>query len=166
MLKTLLERLSFVANTRIIYLQTYNTCATHYNKSTVALIEQAIQDLQFYAQSKLRNWAHEKTNETHLALKKSSDMLSETMQHFHAISGLHRGMSEGALPMEISPEDEENKPLIPLHIILQNNSGLHSLSDTITNTLNETTDHAAQIIHEGVEIYKQFYTILYNDLTS
>lgn len=166
MLKTLFERLSFVANTRTIYLQTYNTCASHYNKSPVMLIEQAVQDLQLYAQSILRNWAHEKTSQTYQVLKKSSDNLNQTIQHFHAIATLHQGMSEGALPMEISSEDEENKPLIPLHIILQNSAGLQSLSDTIINTLNETTDHAAQVIHVGVEIYKEFYTILYNDLIS
>lgn len=166
MLKTLLERLSFVANTRIICLQTYNTCATHYNKNTIPVIERAIESLQAYAQTLLRNWAREKTNETYEVLKKNADTVAQTAQHLHALSGLHQGMSEGNLPIEIDPQDEENIPLFPLHIILNNNPGVYSVSDTIVNTLNETTDHAAQVIHVGVEIFKQFYTILYNDLIS
>jgi hypothetical protein len=166
MLKTLLERLSFVANTRTIYLQTYNTCAIHYNKNIIPLIEQAVEGLQLYAQDILRNWANEKTDETHVILRKSSDIIGDTVQHFQGISRLHRGMSDGALPIQIGPEDEANKSLIPLHIILNNNPELYSVNDTLVNALNETTDHATQVVHAGMEIYKQFYTILYNDLTS
>lgn len=166
MLKTLLERLSFVVSTRTIYNQTLSTCVTHYNKNTVPLIDAALANLQLYAQTRLRDWTNEKIDETNASLKKSSDTIGDMVQHFQGISNLHKAMSEGQLPLNIGPEDEENKSLIVLSIIMKNNPELCAVTENVVNTLNETSDHAAQIIHAGVEIYKQFYTILYNDLIS
>ena len=166
MLKTLLERLSFVVSTRTIYNQTLSTCVTHYNKNIVSMIDAALTSLQLYAQAQLRDWTNDQISETNAILKKCSDSVGDTIQHFQGLSNLHKAMSEGKLPIHIAPEDEENKSLIVLSIILKNNPELFGVTENVINALNETSDHAAQIVHASVEIYKQFYTILYNDLTS
>jgi hypothetical protein len=164
MLKTLVERLSFVVNTRTIYNETLKTAINHYNKNTSSMIDSALASLQLYAQEKLRNWANERITETSKILKKSSDNVGDTVQHFQGVSNLHKAMSEGTLPMEIQPEDESNKSLLILSIILNNNAELLGITDTVINSLNETTDHAAQIIETGLEIYRNFYIVLYDIL--
>ena len=70
------------------------------------------------------------------------------------------------LPLQIGPEDEENKSLLVLSIIVKNNPELLAVTENVVNALNETSDHAAQIILTGQEIYKQFYIILYDILMS
>ena len=166
MLKTLIDRLSFVVSTRTIYNQTLNTCIAHYNQNTVPIIDAALTALQLYAQTILRNWANEKIPQTNIVLKKSSDNIGDTVQHFQGVSNLHKTMSEGQLPLQIGPEDEENKSLIVLSIIVKNNPELFSVTENVINALNETSDYAAQIILTGEEIYKQFYIILYDMLLS
>ena len=70
----------------------------------------------------------------------------------------------GQMPITIAPEDEENKDLFVLSIILKNNPELFTVLENVTLALNETSDHAAHIIHAGAEIYKEFYIVLYNQL--
>jgi hypothetical protein len=163
-LKKLLERLSYVANTRTIYAQTLSTCTNHYNKKTVQIIDDALVSLQLYAQAQLRDWSNAQTDKTALHLKKCSDAITSSMQRLHVTAGMHKGMSEGQMPMHLTPENEENKSLLVLSLILQNNSELLNVTDSVINTINETSDHAAQIIYAGEHIYKQFYTIIYDTL--
>ncbi|HLC07408.1 MAG TPA: hypothetical protein VJJ26_04445 [Candidatus Babeliales bacterium] len=165
-LKTLIERLSFVTSTRTIYNQTLSTCITHYNQNTVQMIDDALEALQLDAQIKLRSWADKQADETALQLKKSSDVFNDSIQHLQGVSRLHKGMSEGKMPVEIPAEDAESKSLIALSIILENNPELFTVIENVTNSLNETSDHVAQIIHAGAEIYKEYYMILYNKLMS
>jgi hypothetical protein len=166
MLKTLLDRLYFVVNTRTIYNQILSTSVAHYNKNTSPMIDSALTNLQLCAQNILRNWTNERTATTCAQLKKSSDNIANTIQHFQGISNLHKAMSEGNLPIQINPEDEENKALLILSIIVKNNPELLIVTENVVNALNETSDHAAQIVLIGAEIYKQFYTILYDILMS
>ena len=163
-LKTLVERLSFVAATRTIYNQTLTTCVTHYNQKTVPMIDAALAALQLDAQTTLRRWAHEKSAETARCLKKSSDDVHDSIQHFQGASQLHKGMSEGMLPVEIPQEEKENKSLLVLSIILKNNPELYTVTENIINALNTTSDHATQIIEAGVEIYEEYYMMVYNVL--
>lgn len=165
-LKTLIERLSLVTGTRTIYNQTLSTCITHYNQNTVQMIDAALAVLQLDAQTKLRTWADDKSDETAQQLKKSSETIANNIQHFQGISRLHMGMSEGQMPIEISEEDIENTSLIVLSIILKNNPELFNVTEEVINILNETSDHAAQIIQAGIEIYKEYYAILYDMITS
>jgi hypothetical protein len=166
MLKTLADRLSFVVSTRTIYNETLSTCVKLYNQNTVPVIDAALADLQLYAQTILRNWADQKTSQTNALLKKSSDRIGDTLQYFQGISNLHKAMSEDQLPLQISPEDEINKSLIVLSLIVKNNPELLTITENVVNTLNETSDYASQIIVIGEEIYKQFYIILYDILMS
>lgn len=165
-LKTLIERLSFVVSTRTIYNETLTTGVTHYNKNPIPMIESALTSLQLYAQTILRNWANARVEETNAQLRKSSDNIGDTIQHFQGVSNLHKAMNEGKLPIQVAAEDEENKSLLVLSIILKNNPELFAVTENVVNSLNETTDHAAQIILVGAEIYKQFYTTLYDILMS
>jgi len=166
MLKTLIDRLSIVVGTREIYSQTLQTCVNHYNQKPVPLIDEALASIQLYAQTILRNWADEKTPKTNVLLKKSSDNIGETLPHFQGVCNLHKAMSEGQLPLQIAPEDEINKSLLVLSVIVQNNPELLAVTENVVQTLNETSDHATQIIRVGEEIYKQFYIILYDILMS
>lgn len=163
-LKKLLDRLSYVTNTRTIYAQTLSTCTNHYNKNTIQIIDNALVSLQLYAQAQLREWSNAQTDATALHLKKCSDTVSSNIQYFHAAAGMHKGMSEGKMPIYIAPEDEENKSLLVLSIISENNPKLLNITDNIVNTINETSDHVNQIIYAGEHIYKQFYTIIYDAL--
>jgi len=165
-LKTLLERLSFVVGTRTIYNQTLTTCVTHYNQKTIPMIDAALATLQLDAQVKLRNWANEKSSETTECLKKCSDEIHDSIQHFQGVSQLHKGMSEGLIPVEIPQEEEENKSLLVLSIVLKNNPELFTVTENVINALNRTSDHATQIIQAGVEIYQEYYMMVYNMLMS
>jgi hypothetical protein len=165
-LRTLLDRLSYVAGTRTVYAQTLNTCMAEYNKNPIAIITSALTALQLDAQAQLRAWADAQLNETTQQLKKSSTFINDTIQHLQGAARLHKGMSEGLMPLEISPEDEINKSLIALSIILKNNPELLAVNEEITNTLNQTTDHATLIIQAGIDIYKDYYKAIYNKITS
>lgn len=165
-LKTLVERLSFVVNTRTIYNQTLSTATAQYNQNRVPMLDAALESIQLCGQTILRDWTHAQAEETNTQLQKSANSIGNTVQYFQGISQLHKAMSEGLLPIEISPEDEENNELMVLSLILKNNPELFAITDLVVNSLNETSDHAAQIILVGAEIYKQFYTILYDILMS
>ena len=165
-LRTLIERLSYITGARTIYMETLNTCSKYHTKHTTPTINAALESIQQDAQITLRAWADDKANETAEHLKKSSEDINACMQHLQAVSGLHKGMSEGDLPLEISEENEHNKSLIVLDIILRNNPEFLKVTEHITNTLNQTSDHAAQIINTGAEIYKKYYTILYSMISS
>ncbi len=165
-LKTLLDRLSYVAGARTVYAQTLSTCMTEYSKNPTPMIESAIAALQLDAQVKLRAWADSHITETFLQLQKSSTFINDTLQHLQGVVRLHKGMSEGGMPIEISPEDEANRSLIALSIVLKNNPEVIAINEEIINTLNQTTDHAALIIQAGIDIYKDYYAALYNKLMS
>lgn len=165
-LKTLIERLSYITGARTIYMESLNTCAKYHTKHTTPTINAALESIQQDAQTTLRAWADEKANETAEHLKKSSENISTCIQHLQAVSGLHKDMSEGNLPLEIPQENEQNRSLIVLDIILRNNPELLTVTEHITNTVNQTSDHAAQIITAGAEIYKQYYTMIYNTISS
>lgn len=166
MLKTLLDRLYFVVSTRTIYSQTLSIGVTHYNANTSPMIDSALANLQMCAQNILRDWSNQRAEATNAQLKKCSENIGDTIQHFQGVSNLHKAMSDGQLPIQINPEDEPNKALLVLSIIVKNNPELFAVTESVVNALNETSDHAAQIILVGTEIYKQFYIILYDILMS
>jgi hypothetical protein len=165
MLKTLIDRLSYVIGTRSIYIETLNTYSKHYGNNTTPTIHAALEDIKSYAQDRLRAWADEKAPSTAEQLKKSYDEISRNTQYLISASGIHKGMSEGAMPIEIPAESEINKSLITLDIILNNNSQLLTVTENLANVFNETSDHAAQIITVGAEIYKQYYATIYSIIT-
>jgi len=165
-LKTLLDRLSFVVSTRTIYNQTLATCFAHYNKNTSSAIEAALTDLQLFAQKKLRHWAEQQLSETSKLLAEKADIINNTAQLFQEACHLYKEMSKGSIPLKLSSQDEQNKQLILLSIILESNSKLFAISEYTTDSLLTITDHAAEVINAGTEIYKQFYMIVYNKLMS
>ena len=167
LLKTLIERLSFVVSTRTIYNQTLTTCTTHYNQNPTPIIEAALENMQLYAQTALRNWADEKNDETNFLLQKSSQAMGNAVQHFQGASQLHRAMSMGQLPLQLRQEiDEINKSLLVLSVIASNNPEIYAVAEDVINNLNETSDHVAKIVGKGEAIYRQFYTIIYDKLMS
>jgi hypothetical protein len=175
MLKTLIERLTYVVGARTIYIETLNTCINdHDNKKggpmidSIAghLIDNALESIQLDAQTRLRTWADEKFNETARQLKKSSEVMSATSQYFGGISKLHKEMSEGILPIELSKENEYNKSIIIFDTIIRNNHALLTIAENAIAVLNETSDNASQIIAAGAEIYKKYYMTVYNIITA
>ncbi len=165
-LKTLLDRLSFVINTRAIYNQTLATCFAHYEKNPSDTIEAALTNLQLFAQKKLRSWAEQELLETSKLLTEKADIVNNTAQLFQEASFLYKEMSKGNIPVKLSPEDEKNKQLILLSILLESNSKLFAISEYTTDSLLAMTDHATEVINAGTEIYKQFYMVVYNKLMS
>jgi hypothetical protein len=171
MLKTLSDRLSYVVGTRTIYLEITKTCNEYYdtiltNSSNAKIINDTLAYTQLDGQKKLLAWTNNHYNETTHQLKKVSAAMSSTSQYLQSASGLYRGMSEGELPIALSPEQELNKSLIILDAILQNNNGLLLLIEQVGNSLNEAHDHASHIINAGTDIYKQYYTIIYDTIMS
>lgn len=162
MLKTLIERLNYVTGARSIYIETLTVCTKYYSENMAAAISAALAGIQQDAQTKLRSWANENLNETANQLKKSSDAISTTAQHFQGISKFHKGMSEGILPVELSKEDEPNRSVIIFDTIIRNNHELLTIAENVIDILNETSDKASQIITAGAEIYKEYYTTTYN----
>jgi len=174
MLKTLIERLNYVTGARSIYIETLTVCVNDHNNKKgghmidnihAQLIDAALASIQQDAQTKLRSWADEKINETANQLKKSSEAISATSQNFQGIAQLHKIMSEGLLPVELSKEDECNRSIIIFDTIIRNNHELLTIAENAIDVLNETSDSASQIITAGAEIYKEYYTTTYNMIT-
>lgn len=164
MLKTLLERLVFLVNARTIYHQMLDACLTYYSAHTTHSMSIALESLELYAQTILRSLGNEKSKETALQLKKSSTDIQNTLHYFQEISQVYKEMSEDKLPIPLSSENEQNKSLIMLSIPLKNNLEALNVIDMATNSLNKISDYSWQIISGGIQIYKEFYTILYNTL--
>jgi hypothetical protein len=164
MLKTLLERLSFVISTRTIYTHIMSICLQHYNQNPTTVISEALQNLQEYAQAELRNWADENIGAINESLRKCAENSTHSMKYFEQASAIQRTMSNGILPMAINPDENPNRSLMTVSIILRDNPGLVALSESMINSFNHTSDQAAQIIHTGTNLYKQFYTVLYHSL--
>jgi hypothetical protein len=165
-LKTLIERLSYVVSTRTIYMQTLNTCITHYNKNFTPEMSAAVEHLRAHAEVTLRAWADAKSEETAQQLKKCADTVSNSLEHFQGVARLHSGISNGLMPIQITPEEEIDKSLIILSIVLKNTPELLTVTENVALALLETTDHTAQIIQAGAEIYREFYATIYNMLIS
>ena len=175
MLKTLIERLNYVTGARTIYIETLTTCVNDHNNKKGGhmidaihgrLIDNALESIQLDAQTKLRTWADEKIRETANQLKKSSEAISATSQNFQGISRLHKIMSEGMLPVELSKEDECNRSIIIFDTIIRNNHELLTIAENAIDVLNETSDNASQIITAGAQIYKEYYKTIYNIITA
>jgi hypothetical protein len=162
-LRKLADRLALITGTRVIYTEMLNVCLSHYDKNQIAIINSALENLQLHAQDVLRTHAHETTEKTNAYLKKSEKILADSAQLFAAASGFHKGLSEGSLPFEST---EENKPLMIIDALLQGTHMLIQNTDAITNTLNDTCDHAMKIICVGTELYKQHYNALYTIITA
>ena len=160
-LKTLLERLSFVAGTRTIYIETYNTCQKQYEQYTTPTIQAALENIQESAQIKLRAWADKKISSTTDKLKQTHTDIGQSLQYLAAISNTYDDLSKGNLPIEVTPENEENRSLMLLNLILSSTPQLITITENLANTFNETSDDAAEIITAGAEIYKQYYSVIH-----
>jgi len=158
MLKTLLDRLSYVAGARTIYMETLNVCIKYHNNQ---LVDSALGCIQHDAQKKLSAWAYEMLDETNARLAKSSENFSLTSQYFQSVSQLYKNMSKGILPIKLPKEQEQHKLIIIFDAIMRNNNELLMLAEQGIDTINETSDYAAKLISAGAEIYKQYYNIIY-----
>ena len=163
MLKTLLDRLSYVAGARTIYMETLKVCLKYHN---IQLIDNALVSIQYDAQKKLSAWTYEMLDETNNRLAKSSENFSLTGQYFQDISQLYNNMSKGILPIKLSKEQEQHKFLIIFDAIMRNNNELLMLAEQGIDTINETSDYAATLITVGAEIYKQYYSVMYEIITA
>ncbi|HEX4068592.1 MAG TPA: hypothetical protein VHX42_00690 [Candidatus Babeliales bacterium] len=166
MLKTLLDRLSYITGARTIYMEMYNTCQKQLNLSEMPTVQAALESIQQNAQIELRAWADEKINTTTEQLKKSRDIIGQSAQYLASISGAYDGISKGDLPIEITSENENNKSLITFNMLLHSTPQLITLTENLADTFNETYDNAAQIITVGSEIYKQYYAVIHHLIMS
>jgi len=166
MLKTLLDRLSYVNGARTIYIEMLNTCTQYYNQHVTEAMNTALTSIQLDAQIKLQKWADEKNNQTGDQLKKFSEVITNNVAQLQGASELQQIMSKGILPFEIAKENEANKSILIIDAVLKSNHKLLDVIDTIISTLNETTDYAEQIIIAGAEIYKNYYITIHNLITS
>ena len=161
MLKKLMERLSYIIGARAIYTETLKVCTSYYGRNASFAIHNAIETIQQYTQETLSSWANKKAEETSNRLKKTSDMIGESVKHFEGVSRLHKEMSKGILPIEIPKEYQNHQELFKLNIVLSNNPELLMVTEEITNILNETSNYAEQLISTGAEIYKQYYNTIH-----
>jgi len=166
MLKTLLDRLSYVAGARTIYIETYNTCQKQSQQYATQTVQAALESIQQDAQTQLRAWADEKMNATAEQLKKAHEAIGQSAQYLTGISSAYNGMSQGDLPVEITPENEKNKSLITIDMVLNSSSQCITLAENLAHIFNETSDDAAQIIAAGAEIYKQYYAVIHHLIMS
>jgi len=162
-LKKLLKKLSIVTNARMFYTETLNTCFNYYDQNQTDSINAALQELQLYGQTSLRSWAKINCENTIMNLQNCEKVYEHSAQLFHASSGFHKGLSEGALPVEVNQDDKE---LIKLHIILNNAETLIEQTNTIINTINDSCDHAMSIICAGIDLYRLHYHALYTIIAS
>jgi len=162
-LKKLLKRLSIVTNTRMFYTEMLNTCFNYYDQNQTDSINAALQKLQLHGQTSLRSWAQESSEKTIMNLENCEKVFTHSAQLFHASSGFHKGLSEGALPIAVNQDDKE---LINLDIILNSAETLIKQTNIIINTINDSCDHAMSIICAGTNLYRLHYQALYTIITS
>lgn len=158
-LKTLIERLLIITSTRTIYTAMLNTCLTFYDQNQTEITDYALQELQLHAQEILTAQADKKNVETVTYLENCQTILTEQAQLLHAASGLYKGLSAGELPIEAK---EQDKSLVILGLILQNEQTLLDSANAITNIINKTCDHAINVIFIGLTLYQEHYKALYN----
>ncbi len=158
-LKTLIERLSIITGTRTIYTAMLNSCLIFYEQIQTDITNSILEELQLYAQEVINEQANDKNIETMLYLKNCEAILAEQAQLLHTASGLYKGLSEGQLPINAN---EQNKSLIILSLILQNEQTLINSANAVTNVINKTCDHAINVIFIGLTIYQEHYKALYN----
>gem|GEM_PF-2048665 len=169
-LQTLLTRLSCIMGTRTIYMETLKTCNLYYEKTYsnqnnhTSLINQALESIQLDAQNKLLLWANEKLPEINNQLKKSSQSISFTQKDLEGISFLYKKMSEGTLPFSLSEQQEPLKSLFIFDVILRNHDAYLTIAEKNINNFNETHDCASHIITIGMDVYRQYYEAVYNNL--
>ncbi len=161
MLKTLLDRLSYVTGARTIYMETLNTYTKNCNELKNKTIIAALTYIQLYAKNALRVWADERSTATTEQLINSATNISKNTQHLMGACGFQKRLSDGIFPMEIPEENEQYKSIIVHDIILSYNFQLRTIADDLTNSFNETADYAAQIVTVGAEIYKQYYAVIH-----
>ncbi|HEV2916188.1 MAG TPA: hypothetical protein VGW78_00415, partial [Candidatus Babeliales bacterium] len=166
MLKTLLDRLSYVTGARTIFMETQNVCQKQSAQYMTPTVEAALESIQQDAQTQLRAWADEKINATAEQLKKAQDAITQSAQYLAGISSAYNGMSEGNLPIEITPENEKNRSLITIDMVLNSSSQCVTLAENLAHVFNETSDNAAAIINVGAEIYKQYYAVVHHLIMS
>lgn len=160
-LKTLLDRLSYVIGARTVYMETYNTCQKQYEQYASPTIQAALESIQQNAQIQLQAWADEKASATADQLKKASADIEHSMQYLTVISRTYNGLSEGDLPVEITPENEENKSLIVLDLIARSTPQFITVTENLAAIFNDTANSTAELITAGAEIYKQYYMVIH-----
>jgi hypothetical protein len=159
-LKTLLDRLAVVAGARTIYMETYNICQKYYSEHATPTVQAALENIQHNAQIQMRMWADEKAHETADQLKNASDQIGKSAQYIMGISNTYNGLSEGDLPVEVAPENEKNRSLITLDLLVNSTPQFVTIAENLAHTFNETFD-AAQLITAGANIYKQYYSVIH-----
>ncbi|HSC25502.1 MAG TPA: hypothetical protein VLB80_04790 [Candidatus Babeliales bacterium] len=165
-LKLVIERLSYIINARSVYAQILNMCLKHYEQNSRLIIDTALESLQCDAQTKLRTWADNNSDITKKLLQQFNNDTVSNIQRLYVIAGLYKGMSEGDLPFVIPQNEMHNTSLFILDSILRQNSHVQMVADNVAITANMASDHLSQLVIMSVEIYKDYYTILYNKMTS
>lgn len=165
-LKTLLDRFSYVSGARIVHIETLKTLTNYYNENNTSLINAAIENIQLNGQVQLSNWANDNMQAIQQQLKQSSEIILNNIQFLQPAMEFYKGISENEFPFDIPKEVENDKALFTLDIIIKNNPELRTTTEEITNALNNLNEQATQIIAIGADIYKQYYTIVYDRLMS
>lgn len=175
MLRTLLDRLSYVNGARTIYLDTLSTCAKYLQEHPRDIINAALESTQLNSQTIICNWAQEKKtefNEQLLNLVKTLGANNPQIQNsatlFHAMSinnlAINPDMENKELKQAIESDEGFKSVMIIDAFLRENHTLLDSLAN-MTDAINRTTDYAEQIVAKGAEIYKAYYAVTYNMIT-
>jgi hypothetical protein len=165
-LKTLLDRLSVITGARTIYMETYNVCQKYYSEHPNQAIQAALESVQQDAQIQLRAWANEKASATAEQLKKASADIGQSTQYLTGISGTYNRLSEGDLPFDIAPENEVNKSLILLDLILRSTPQCVAVAENLAIIFNDASQDVTELVTATAEIYKQYYAMIHYMLMS
>ncbi len=165
-LKTLLDRLSVVVGARTIYMETYNICQKQLDQYITPTVQAALENIQQNAQLQLRAWADEKASTTAEQLKQANDEIGQSVQYLAAVAGTYKGLSEGDLPIEVTPENQINKSLITLNLLLSSTPQFITITENLAATFTDASNDAVELIAAGAEIYKQYYSVIHYMLMS
>jgi hypothetical protein len=165
-LKTLLDRLAVITGARTIYMETYHVCQKYYDEHPTQAIQAALENVQQNAQIQLRAWADEKASATAEQLKKASNEIGQSIQYLAAVSGTYKGLSEGDLPIDLTPENEANKSLILLDLILRTTPQCVTVTENVAAIFNDASQDVTELVTATAEIYKQYYAMIHYMLMS
>ena len=164
-LKTLMERLSYIANTRTIYIQTTNTCLAHFNQNSIPLIESAVIAMQEEVESILRSCTNEKSKQMAEILNNSSENMAQNLAYLTHINQFHKAISNGEMPLSIAPEHTHDRNLLLFSFLLENSYQALTATEQITNVLNHITEHAGHTaLAIATDILRAYYTIIFEKM--
>jgi hypothetical protein len=162
-LKTLTERLSYIAGARTIYNQILSQCFNYYNNDYdyIQRLSPALEAIQNYGADTLINWSNENHAQIALTIKTAADNFDEGARYLHEMSTFFTTLPTGAFPVD---SEEKNRNLMSLDIFLHNSTNASNIIQELLDAINTSNDQTTELISTAHRLFKTYYESIYNHM--